>query len=353
VTTTTAPVPAATKPAAAAPRVPLPRLLRATWYRQKTALIGIFALYLLTAAILEYRYVSIRSALISQHVLYCVDRTFCPNGDFYEILGSTLYMDAAILGVALVIGLAVIFGGIRWLTREYESGGFRYTWAQAASPARWFTANWLPLTAVTIAGATVTCVAYSQWHSLVSTVLDGGNAYDKYGFFTRPAGYLSLAFAALGLGILAAATIRRTVPAMAATLAAYAALLYAAVFKLTPWLLSLHPVTTRAAFRWGQIAGNGYLVRDWWTDAAGRVVPGWQTGGGFNGAIPSPWDTFMAIGNSRTLNKWVATHHFTYWVSYQPVDRIGTFHAIWAAAFLLLGLLASGLAIWQVRSRRP
>jgi hypothetical protein len=352
VTTTTEPAPAATKQAAA-PRGPLLRLLCAAWYRQKTALIGILVLYLAAAAFLEYRYESTRSALISHHLLDCVDRTFCPNGNFYTILGSTLYLDAAILGVALVIGLAVIFGGIRWLTREYESGGFRYTWAQAASPARWFTANWLPLIVVTIAGATVTCVAYQQWHSLVWTVLDGGNAYDKYGFFTRPAGYLSLAFAALGLGILAAATIRRTVPAMAATLAAYAALLYTVVFKLTHWLLSLHTVTTRAAFSWGQVPGDGYLVRDWWTDAAGRVVPGWQTAGGFDGAVPSPWGTLMAIGNSRTLNKWVATHHFTYWVSYQPVDRIGTFHAIWAAAFLLLGLLASGLAIWQVRSRRP
>jgi hypothetical protein len=265
---------------------------------------------------------------------------------------STFEVDGIVVGVAIVPAVAVIFGGIRWLSREYESGGFRFTWAQASSPARWFTVSGLPLLTATIAGAALTWAAYHQWHAITWMQLDGDNAYSEYGFLFSPGGFLALAFVAFGLGVLAAATIRRTVPAMAASLAVCVGLLGAMVFKFRPWLLSLHPATSKTTFNWGEVPASEYFVRDWWTDAAGRVVPGWPgNGGSFNGLVPAPWGTLVANVSAAARAKWAAAHHFTYWMSYQPADRIGMFHAIWVATLLLVGLLASGLALWQVRSR--
>jgi hypothetical protein len=344
-----------TVPPAAVGRVPLPRLLRAAWYRQKTGLIGILALYLAAAAILLYRYESLRSHLAARHLLNCLGAPVCQAGDFYMIIGNQIYSYATMFGYGLVIGVAVIFGGVRWLTREYESGGFRYTWAQATSPSRWFATNWVLLVVATIAGAAVTCAAYQEWHSLVWMQLDG-SPYNVFGFFTRPAGYLPLAFAAVSLGMLAAATIRRTIPAMAAALAGYVGLFAATAFAFVPWLLSLNPVTITTTFNFGAAPGNGYFVRDWWTDAAGKVVPGWAGNGQpFTSTITWPFTIFIhpPHGNENDAATWLTAHHFTYWLSYQPTDRIGLFHAIVAAGLVLVGLLGSGLAFWQVRSRRP
>jgi hypothetical protein len=338
------------------PRVPLPHLLRAAWYRQRIAILSMLAFYVLVAGFVLYQYFSLRLAFDTRHLSLCLTGptvTFSPTCEttLFSVV-STFEVDGIVVGVAIVPAVAVIFGGIRWLSREYESGGFRFTWAQASSPARWFTVSGLPLLTATIAGAALTWAAYHQWHAITWMQLDGDNAYSEYGFVFSPGGFLALSFAAFGLGVLAAATIRRTVPAMAASLAVYAGLLAAMVFKFLPWLLSLHAVTIKAAFTFAELPAGEYFVRDWWTDGAGRVVPGWPgNGGNFNGLVPAPWGTLLDNGSAAARAKWAAAHHVTYWMSYQPADRIGMFHAIWVATLLLVGLLASGLALWQVRSR--
>ena len=80
--------------------------------------------------------------------------------------------------------------------------------------------------------------------------------------------------ARFGIAACTAALIRRTVPAMAATAVAAAVGAYLADTRLRPWLITLHPVTTHAAY--GSPAGpldGSYLLRGWLTGSRRRMGP--------------------------------------------------------------------------------
>src|SRR5205823_11216827 len=114
-----------------------------------------------------------------------------------------------------------VFWGAPLVAREVEQGTHRLAWTQGVGRVRWATTKMAALAAVTAAGFGLFAWLLSWWSRPFVTSSDGRFSYgifDLRGIV--PVGYALLALAA---GVAAGALIRRTVPAMLATFAVFAA----------------------------------------------------------------------------------------------------------------------------------
>ena len=137
------------------------------------------------------------------------------------------------LGIILLAPAVIgLFWGAPLIARELETGTAALAWNQSVTRTRWLAVK---LTAGALAAMAVTealCLMQAWWAAPISqAVADGASAgglaqsrFSQLNFATHgvtPLGYAVFAFA---LGVTAGALIRRTVPAMAVTLAVFAAL---------------------------------------------------------------------------------------------------------------------------------
>jgi hypothetical protein len=148
----------------------------------------------------------------------------------------------------LVPALIGAFVGAPVLARELETGTFRYAWTQGFGRWRWALAK-LVLLAVVLAAATAAFGVLVSWYFQpeFGTGHQGQGLYETSPLVTlfslRQVTFPAWTLAAFSIGALAGMLIRRVVPAIVATLAAYAGLAFApAGFLRERYLTSL--VTT-------------------------------------------------------------------------------------------------------------
>jgi hypothetical protein len=100
--------------------------------------------------------------------------------------------------------------------------------------------------------------------------------------------------------------------------------------------------------------GIGYLVKGWFTDPSGHVAPGFsQTSGGGSSSLGNgPLANALSNGSPAAINKWLAVHHYSYWISYTPRARLPLLEAVWSAGVLAVAAAVFAAAIWQVYARR-
>ena len=115
-----------------------------------------------------------------------------------------------------------LFWGAPMVASELETGTHQFAWTQSITRRRWLAvrAGWLLLAAAVLAGAVSALVT---WWSGPDNALNAdafqANRFDITGIV--PVGY---AIFAMALGICAGTLLRRTLPALAVTLAGFAGL---------------------------------------------------------------------------------------------------------------------------------
>ena len=352
--------------------IPAWRVMRAAWFRNRMTLTVLPAAFAAAAGWTLYETWSMQSWLAAHHVQQCTTAvnsisSACQSAAAWAqfTLGDAFradYVTVVLLGAPVVLA---IFGGVRWLTREYETGSFRYTWTLGVSRIRWLAGTLLPLLAVVTAGAVACGLAYDRWFPAGQHLASGipsGVPWERTEFPLTPLTFTASTFAAFGIAACAAALIRRTVPAMAVTAAVAGAGAYLADTRLRTWLFTLHPVTMRGSGTpgwWpdgspGWPSDGDYLLRGWLTDHAGHIVPGFLVAhdGGWSASGQLANELGPTIGSAASQRAWLAAHHYTYWVSYQPHTRFLIFQAAWAGTLLAVAIAAFGLAIWRVSASR-
>jgi hypothetical protein len=272
--------------------------------------------------------------------------------------------------VALVApALLGIFWGAPLLARELETGTYRLAWTQSVSRSRWL-ATKIGLGAgltVTIAG--LLSLTITWWYRALDHV--GSNQYD---LFDRrgiaPIGYAAFAFA---VGVLLGVVIRRVVPAMAATLAAFVGVRIAIATWLRPHLLPpLHQtLSLLGAGGFGFISNNGGPVMMVGKGSAGTGT--WTlstsivTSGGHKAtsaqlsafiqqycpAIAHPPAPLPGLnhpvkatpGDAASFEacRQHAAQLFHLVVTYQPAGRYWTFQWLETGIFLALAMIAVGV----------
>jgi hypothetical protein len=244
-------------------------------------------------------------------------------------------------GVHLVPVLIGIFVGAPLLTREFESGTYSFAWTQGIGRTRWVAAKLVFLAIPLTAAAALLGAAFSRWFGLFeweNTGSNGGNrwggqAFDLAGITL--AGWTLFAFTA---GVYAGVLIKRTVPAMAATLGGVAVLAVLVPLLLRPWLLHLMPITGHYPVMAGYSPGASAVVFDTWLT-------------GPDGHRITVNDFFQQTANvpADQIDTWLTAHHYASWATYQPASRFWIFQSLEAALLVGLALLFATATIRRVQ----
>ncbi len=182
------------------------------------------------------------------------------------------------LGLVLVVvpGIIGVFWGAPLMARELETGTYKLAWTQSVPRRRWLAVKLglVGLSSIAVAGLLSLMVTW--WSSPIDRVnADPFTVFGQRGIV--PFGYAAFAFT---LGVTAGMLLRRTLPAMAATLVVFAGIRLAVTNWVRPYLLApLHVISTLQA-----PTGNGppnpaaalkpgdWVVSDQTVNAAGKVI---------------------------------------------------------------------------------
>jgi hypothetical protein len=276
-----------------------------------------------------------------------------------------------ILLAPAVIGL---FWGAPLIARELETGTATLAWNQSVTRTRWL--------AVKLAIGALTAMALTEALSLMQTwweapisqaAADGSGAgvaqsrFSQLNFATHgitPIGYAAFAFA---LGVTAGALIRRTVPAMAVTLAIFAALQVAVPLWVRPNLAPPDhvaiPVTSQGNFSPAQTGPGGstftlfavnlpgqpgaWLLSSGPVNAAGQSVSATpaacasiaNTGGANTGTSQASQG---GSGGPAAFLGCLGSHGIREAITYQPASRYWRFQLTETAIYLALALALAG-----------
>jgi hypothetical protein len=226
------------------------------------------------------------------------------------------------------------FAGAPLLAREYESGTFRFAWTQGTSRTRWVVLRVLYLAAAVTVLAFGFSLLFTWWFAPFEAYqgrMQSGQAFEIEGLVF--AGRTLFGFC---LGVLAGAVLRRTVPAIAATLTGWGA---AVVPTVLFWRQHYQqPITIQV----GDIGGApraDWVLADWTTDPAGHRLATPDINRLIRGLFARGVDP-------RT---WLPQHGYTSWVSYQPASRFWSFQLIEASVLCVLSLVLATAALQVVR----
>src|SRR4051794_984312 len=214
-------------------------MTRFAWLQARTQTLAAFGVLGVLAVVAALTGVHM-SHLYASLVAHCQARGNCDIaiGDF---LAHQSFLQSA-LDLLLLLFPAIIgtFWGAPLLSRELETGTHRLAWTQSVSRPRWVLTRLgiLGLATVVLTGALTLTATW--WFRSIDATQDS-----SYAFFDRRdvvvIGYSLFAFA---VGALAGSVVRRTVPAMAATIAVFAAARVAIAMWVRPHLLSPLPTAT-------------------------------------------------------------------------------------------------------------
>jgi hypothetical protein len=275
--------------------------------------------------------------------------------------GYKVLFDLTIALLLVTPALIGIFWGAPLVTREIEAGTFRLAWNQSVTRVRWLAVKLGLIGLASIATAGLLTLMVSWWASPIdrASALPAGPGLGRFTpvlFDARgiaPIGYAAFAFA---LGITVGVLVRRTVPAMAITLAVFAAVQIVMPLWIRPHLIA--PVHASSAFNAANLteiatSNNGNM-----TVAAAVNLPGaWvlanQTltpaGHVFTGPAPA-----ACIGNAPSMNGCqdaIGRLGLRQYVTYQPADRYWALQGYETGIFVVLALGLAAGCVWRVRRR--
>jgi hypothetical protein len=143
--------------------------------------------------------------------------------------------------------------------------------------------------------------------------------------------------------------IRRVVPAIAATMAVYAGLAFAAGAFLREHYLA--PLVTTSSLN---LPSSSWILSQWWTKGGAVVSPTAMnhvidnTFTSLNPPEGSPGQKYSAY---NSILQYLTEHGYTYWTRYQPGSRYWPFQWIESGWLLALSVLCVVAAVWLVRRR--
>ena len=275
------------------------------------------------------------------------------------------------VGIGLILAAPAIIGmfwGAPLIARELETRTFALAWTQSITRARWLVVK-LALTALAAMAVTeALSLMQAWWADPISKAVGVGGPYPAGSVFAQgrlssfifatsgitPLGYAAFGFA---LGTAAGALIRRTVPAMAVTLAIFAVVQVVMPLSVRPHLIppdrtvlsgpsffesaGLSVGTLKASIVPGQ--PEAWILSSGAINAAGRHV----------GAIPAPClSPSLGKGAPANVGACMASRGIREAITYQPANRYWPFQWIETGIFLALALALAGVCFWQL-GRRP
>jgi ABC-type transport system involved in multi-copper enzyme maturation permease subunit len=299
----------AARPAVALRRpVPWRKLAWVTYRQHRPALtgtavfLGLASLYLLVTGLqINHAYAQVAachpagSAACQQMARIFNAQYWGGGGTGAVSAGGAQTVSRLMLAVPVLLGM---FLGAPVLAREFETGTFRFAWTQGCGRIRWAVSKLVPL-AVVLTGATWAFTELFSWYYHAFEVDGRVSRLLPLAFALLGVAFAAWTLAAFAIAVFFGALIRRTGPAMAATLVSWTAL------------------------------------------AIGTAV-------GLRQHYQAPLKTTAV---SPPAGAWVLGHSATGWTTYQPAGRFWHFQFIEAGWLAALSVILLAAAIWLVRHR--
>jgi hypothetical protein len=356
-------------------------MLWLTWRQFRTPAAVVFGALAVVAVVL---------AITGPHLVHLYDTTVTPcasHGDCGTETGLFTMHDRLLQQLGQVVLVAPVLIGIFWgaplIARELEHDTFRMAWTQSVSRTRWLATKLGLVGLAAMVAAGLLSLMVTWWSSPFDRIAD--NQFSPSYFDRRdlvPIGYAAFAFA---LGVAAGVVIRRTLPAMAATLVAFIGVRLAIFEWVRPRLMTplriLVPLNAQpgvvlgpAGYGYGHLDAADWILTDQTVNGAGQVIGG-NGGIGPNGALtfnisPSGILTIHGVGTcpgkvpavgphlgapspafQQAAQECVDKFRIREALSYQPVSRYWAFQWYETAIFVGLALLLAGFCFWWVRRR--
>jgi len=297
------------------------------------------------------------------------------SGQTFPLLpgGSNEYVILYFLSV-LVILIAPAIIGIFWgaplIARELETGTCRLAWNQSITRTRWLTVKLVLIGVAAMAVTEAFSLLQTWWAAPIGKAVGlGGSASilteSRFGWFVFPThGITPLGYAAFGfaLGVTAGLLIRRPIPAMAVTLAIFAAVQFVTPLWVRPNLLpSSRTIATIEAAQANAVPTGHSTIAVTATAVPGQ--PGaWITSSGAVNAAGQQVSTIPAAcqpavpgasgpGGSPALGNCLASHGIRVAVSYQPASNYWPLQWAETGMFLVLALALAWYCFWRLNRR--
>ncbi|MEU8235885.1 ABC transporter permease subunit [Actinoplanes sp. NPDC048967] len=278
--------------------------------------------------------------------------TGCSAGTGAQLLKDKYFSALLLTGFLIILIPAVIgaFWGAPLIARELEAGTHRLVWNQSITRTRWL--------AVKLSFVTLAALAFTGILSLLFTWAASpydraiNDRFDPLFFPTRNLAPLGYAVFAVVAGITIGLLTKRTVIAMAVTLAVFTAIQILMPTVIRPHLAGA--VTENVQFTAGGAHGM-------WLDQTGRVsVDGYDVPGAWmltseailvdsTGGQPGKAVTEACFNGDFEKDKaCLEALNLHSVLTYQPADRYWTFQWLEFGIYLLLALLLAGYAFWRI-----
>jgi hypothetical protein len=287
-----------------------------------------------------------------------------------QITGTGPYPTLYLISVgAIFLAPAVtgLFWGAPLIARELETGTCDLAWNQSVTRTRWLAVKLTigGLTAIAVTEAL--CLMQSWWAAPIGRATgDGAFGSIAQGRFTQlvfdthgitPLGYAAFAFT---LGVTAGALIRRTIPAMAVTLAIFTALQVAMPLWVRPNLAPAgHMVIPVTSVNNGPtMTGPGGSTFTLTTQGVPGKPGAWllssgpvNTAGQPVSTTPAACTTTSTEGNPPVFADCLASQGIREAITYQPASRYWPFQWTETAIYLALALALAGYCFRRLNHR--
>lgn len=267
------------------------------------------------------------------------------------------------LGVVVLYAIPALIGlfwGAPLIAREFETGTYRVAWTQSVSRHRWLATKLGLACLAAVATAGLFSLLITWWASPVDEALAlGGPSMPRIAptlFGARDIAPVGYAVFALVLGLTLGVLIRRTLPAMAATLAVFAGIQFVWPNWIRPHLIS--PEMTRVALRPGDV--NEFIISA--PSHKVTVAGSWHQSGVWvlsdktvthaGNVFTGPATKACLQGTPQQCNAWLASKHLQQLVTFQPGSRFWSFQWYETAIFLLVAVVLAGFCTWRITRRR-
>ncbi|HXL95958.1 MAG TPA: ABC transporter permease [Streptosporangiaceae bacterium] len=336
-------------------------MIRFAWIRFRTqALVAFGALAVLAVILvvtgiqLAHAYDTIIAICKPDHDCASALSSFPSNG----YLSASNGMHPLVIAVPCVLGM---FWGAPLAAREFETGTFRLAWTQGVTRTRWLAVKLAVVGLVSMTVAGLLSLMMTWWSSPIAEAQMGArldpSIFSESGI--APVGYAAFAFA---FGVTAGLLSRRTLPAMAVTLAIFVAVVW---FAFPVWVRPhfLPPAQTSTALSMASVTGSGssFDGRALFLQTAPPDLPGaWVLSSQVTtpaGRLPSTEPATAACGPNQPSDKscraYIESLHLRQTVTYQPASRYWPLQWIETGIYLAFALLLAGLCFLRIRPGRP
>jgi len=337
--------------------VPWRRMAWVTWRQHRIALAGV-------AAVLGALAVCLWLVGLHVHHVYAAAIACRPAGSIgcsdlvYSFNGMDTFMTNGFVMDA-VPALIGAFVGAPVLARELETGTFRYAWTQGFGRWRWTLGKLVPLAVVVAAAAGAFSVLLSWYYQPYIAAGNQALSLNEWSplagglFPLRGVAFAAWTLAVFAIGALAGMLIRRIIPAIAATLAVYTGLTFAAGLYLRQ-----HYLTPLVARNLLNPPSSAWIISQWWTKGGKFSFAGDPNADGM------PRMNFLqqvcphiSLGpgsgklSPTAVLQCFSQHGYAMLTSYQPASRFWPLQWIEGGWLLALSVLLIAATVWLVRRR--